>query len=852
MAKVSATMQSDRSPRGGAPEDADTTVPNKRPEVEQRPPVPSRTSRYTAYWWDSTAETPEFRDTREQVTADNHDLFPFDRRRQRRNAQQGEFAGMRSKADARIVQNPHLYRAAQRAQAMTLPDGHSFEFKPQVSVPSKSQQESPLGAPQDRVQFADTMTRLLKTQLEEIHWDNISEDWIRDACFYRAGMLKMWFQSEYLTDPLSTNRLHDMQDELTELESLWSDYRAGIFDDNDGRFQRMLDMQMAIQDKTQLSVWQGFCSETVSLERFRIDPRITSVDSFYSAKWMSEDLVMTKRDILSRFPFIIDEEGKKDGSNPKGFWGIHRDDLNNASYYDNSGDYIKNKEEERRQVDRDTRQTRLTDEQTAYDSLDDDDVLFLVRQIFIRDEGKVMVLINGLEYPAAEWVPKNTHAGWYPFFPVVMNRQSGSWYGRSDTELASDEQARLNMKMTDTEKMRELAKPRGVINGANVDEQEAWKLNQLEGGEFRTINVPGGTLTENLMWLTYNYPIHLEDVSMNLRMFDKMVGFSEAFMGNMGGQGANFATEVAVMAQGANIMIRQRQATVRRALNTVYTACAEILMQVYTEEDVKLIVGDDAYWPHLYGEEIATKLKRELTMSAITQVKTEMAAIQQDENPLLAAQQYPGIENPQQRARMIYEEMAQQEWGQLEPLTRDSLFKRLHLVVDTNPNGMLDRQQKLQNVLQFSQALAQLGVRLAPKAMGRILAELLEQEENVDDLIMVDPNVATGDVVIGLQNNPQEFLPESLSKLAAAGQVANEMLTQMAEAEGQRQAQQLAADAERVGDEAALAEELGGGGEGAAGGGMEGMPTPAAQGQSPLEAAGTQGPSAIPTGPNAQ
>jgi len=840
-------IKADRQPRDRSVMDAKDGVPQNRPEVDERPPVPSRISRYTAYWWDSTAETPEFRDTRDQVTADNHDLYPFDRRRQQRNAQQGEFAGMRSKADSRIVQNPHLYRAAQRAQAMTLPDGHTFQVKPEIPVPSESQQESPLGVPQQRAQFADTSTRLLKAQLAEISWENISEDWVRDGCFYRAGILKAWFQSEYLTDPLSQNRLHDMQDELTELESLWSDYRQGIFDQNDGRFQRMLDMQMALQDKAQVTIWRGLCAETVSLDRFRIDPRITTVDSFFSAKWMSEDLIMTKRDILSRFPYVLDPKGKKDGTNVKGFIGVHRDDLNNATYYDNSGDRLKDKEQERREVDRDARQTRMSDEQTSYDSLDDDDVLFVVRQIFIRDEGKVLVLINGLEYPAAEWVPKNTHAGWYPFFPLVMNRQHGSWYGRSDTELASDEQARLNMKMTDTEKMRELSKPRGVINGANIDEQESWKLNQIEGGEFRTINVPGGTLDENLKWLTYEYPIHLEDVSMNLRMFDKMVGFSEAFMGNMGGQGANFATEVAVMAQGANIMIRQRQAIVRRALTLVYTAMLEILIQVYSSEDVKLIVGENAYWPELYGEKVANEMKRELTMAAITQVKTEIATIQRDPQPLLAAAQYPGIEQPQERARMLYEQMAQEQWGQLEPLTRDALFKRMHLRVNTNPNGMLDRQQRLQNVLQFSQALAQLGVRLAPKAVGRILAELLEMEEDIDDLIMVDPNVAIMDVVAGIQSNPQEILPESLSKLAAAGEIANQMLTEMARQQGQQQAQQMALEAERAADGAALAEELGAG-EGA-GGGLEGSPP--AEGQSPIEAAGAQGPGAIPTGPAA-
>ena len=49
--------------------------------------------------------------------------------------------------------------------------------------------------------------------LEEIGVQSILEDWVRDATFYRAGILKAWWQHDYRTDPLSQNRLQDMQDE---------------------------------------------------------------------------------------------------------------------------------------------------------------------------------------------------------------------------------------------------------------------------------------------------------------------------------------------------------------------------------------------------------------------------------------------------------------------------------------------------------------------------------------------------------------------------------------------------------------------------------------------------------------
>ena len=133
-----------------------------------------------------------------------------------------------------------------------------------------------------------------------------------------------------------------------------ADFARGRFDKNDGRYRRMIEMHQAIMDETQLRVWQGVCAETVDLDRFRVDGAVRSFDSFYSAKWMSEDLVMTKRGILGRFTY------EKDDDDPKGFTGVHPDDLNRSNHdrqLRQPGEV--EKEDDRRKVDRDTRQLPL-------------------------------------------------------------------------------------------------------------------------------------------------------------------------------------------------------------------------------------------------------------------------------------------------------------------------------------------------------------------------------------------------------------------------------------------------------------------------------------------------------------
>jgi hypothetical protein len=782
-------MADKEASRGQIADDAD---PEKQTtQLPPRPAIPQETERYTSWWWDATAETPESRDYSRQVIADGHDLFPFDEARARRNQQDGDNCGLRTKADARLVQNPHLFRAAQRAVAMTIPDGHTFTFRARRRVASPGRQKSPLGSRPEHVRFANTLDVVIEDLLDEIEAQSILEDWVRDASCYRAGILKAWWQSDYRTTPLSQNRLHDMQDELAEVESLLRDYSRGVFTKQDGRFLRMVEMQQAIQEQTQLRIWQGICAETVDLDRFRIDPRVKSVDSFYSAKWMSEDLVLTKRDILSRFGYQLDDQDYK------GFTGVHPDDLNRGRSYDNSGDRQVRSEEARRNVDREKRGAYSTSEAASGPGTSDDDALFLVRQVWIRDEGKVLILVEGLSYPASEWTPINTPANWYPYYPLVINRQPKKWFGRSDTELASDEQARINQKQTDAEKHRDLSAPRGVYNKGAMDEQEAIKIGQIGPGEIAGLNMAGDSLTNNFAWLEYPWNPQLEDVSGNLQMLDKMVGFSESFMGNIGAD-VQFATQAQLAAAGTNIMIRSRQALVRRALQMFYSSMAEIVIQCLDENQVKLIAGEEAYWPRLYGDAESSAMQRELMQATMQQVAKEMTVVASDPEPAIKAMEFPGIETPAQRAQAIYEQEALRLWGQLEPMTRKSLFQRLQVRVKTDSDGLMAKQTRFANMATAGDFLAKLGVRLSPKAAASLLAELLDLEDEVDDLVTIDPNIAVQDVLSSMQENPDSMTPEALRLLANIGQLANQRLQEVAIQQGEAAAMQVAGQAEQA------------------------------------------------------
>ena len=85
---------------------------------------------------------------------------------------------------------------------------------------------------------------------------------------------------------------------------------------------------------------------------------------------------------------------------------------------------------------------------------------------------RIFILVDGVDYIVDSWRPSYRTTAWYPFHFLSLNPQYGTWYSRSDTELAADAQARVNQTDTDDGKLRDLAKSRVVYNRDAVDEDD--------------------------------------------------------------------------------------------------------------------------------------------------------------------------------------------------------------------------------------------------------------------------------------------------------------------------------------------------------------------------------------------
>jgi hypothetical protein len=243
-------------------------------------------------------------------------------------------------------------------------------------------------------------------------------------------------------------------------------------------------------------------------------------------------------------------------------------------------------------------------------------------------------------------------------------------------------------------------------------------------------------------------------------------------------------------------MATQRQKYVRRSLRFVCESAAELLVQALNENQVKLIAGQEAYWPPIYGQEQVEQMRRSMMVAATQIVQVRMQEVASAPVPAAAAMQYPGIENPAVYAQQVYEELAVQSWGGLEPPSREQLLRRCRLDVRVSLNADMERLSRYRMLIDLAANLGAMGVRLQPQAASRILGDLLDLGDEVDDLVMVDPAAAVQSLLQAAQEGRLMGMPpEAMQMLATLGALAQQATMQNAMEAGAEDAAAAAGEA---------------------------------------------------------
>ncbi len=714
------------------------TDTNAAPAKPVRPEVAEGVKEQVTSWWNRTDNLTQRANALFEFREANKSLFParFDPTDPRRGQTQHE---LKNGKDDRRVRVPYIYRDGLQITALTVPSDFAFgyEAKPQVKPPQMPGMPPPDTTNPMTQTFAETLEIIERDLLDEAGFIKKAQAWAQDAYTYPAAILKWSFRRQYNAESLNpVPGDKDESDALAELQSLMSLYADKEFDKNDARYQQMLDLLASLKAKARIQRWYGIELQRVPLDAFGISEDALDLVDIYDAAFMFHDALITGEQILKDNPFTTGADGNTYGVLPEELTAAQPWDTNNTSTDPNS----KNRASRNKQRTAPT----ITPGQTGVvgtQGVDPKKRLYLVREIHSKRDRTVYTLIRGISHVVRKEIPQRTSRRWYRFAVAVPNRVPNEIYGASDVELKRDIQHRIHRKRTDEEKSRNLSLPRGVYNkAAGVDEKEMVKLSNIPEGQMRGINF--GTTQQKIedlvMWLKYQHTPEAFNTSQDERDMATMGALPTQSLGATGV--ANYATEVTVASQGAQVATKFRQDNLKRELEGMIEAIGEELLQELTVEEVRNIAGPFANWPEVYDEDEALQIVTEArerarqqvapqALSVIVPLLQQGAPLGQDD----LAKQVETLAEPVFQAEMV------QRFGSVEPTTRESLFRRLRVKVHSSFTAELDAQTKVQQLAMLAEALMQVaqacqvsGMPFNPKAVLEQHAILLGGEATID------------------------------------------------------------------------------------------------------------------------
>lgn len=500
-------------------------------------------------WWDRTQETADFKDA---IARSAKDMLCI-------------LGGTQTEIDdAASVTVNHVYRNTMQTVALTVPENHSVKWSPREEVqplPGEPVPPELIQRKKGQLGLASVVGVLMRTFGEECNLQEKLEAWVQDASHFRASILKVWFQSNMVTDALSDERLPDAQDNMANLRVLTERFARGEFTRDDADFATMRDLMKGL-GKDELQVKCGIMVEEIPLTHYRVDPSVTAPEHHYTADWERHDVLKRRSEVLACFDKVKIEDLDRCS-----VWGM-----------DETGRIIKQEAQDRTSTA--TNGVNVTSQATGQAKHKDDDFM-LVSEIYDYQTNQRRTLVEGLEY-FADVQPLDKQAeGGSPFVVLVLNRVPGRWYGISDTELQDKIQAAINRLRTDEEESRDAALPRWAFDPASIEQKALDKISKAKALTYNPVPVSGkGNLVDAIVPMSGNHEHNAQDFSTSRMAFmtelRAMAMLPEQALGVTGE--AEFAAEVNVAAAGATIMAKYRQARIARALKRLYDKCAQLIL----------------------------------------------------------------------------------------------------------------------------------------------------------------------------------------------------------------------------------------------------------------------------------
>lgn len=677
-----------------------TLLGDDKKQIPPRPKVPESVQDEVKKWWKRTNDVPDFKAAARAATECQKTLFPalFDLEDPHRGKISAE---LKTRRDDRRVRVNYAYRAVLQSVATLVPDDHEATWEPIPQVGDDAQK------PEDHfTRFCDTVKAEVDKHLDEVGGQEVIKNYIQDAVSFRLACVMTTFDASYLDSPVTDMEDdRDNQQKVQRLRVLVEDHVRGVFTKSDARYAEMSALQETLEIEGDLETWAGIELTGIPIDCVRFCSSVQDFAKIYRSPWICYDALLLPDEIRQKFPYHLNSDNT--------FSGIHPADMGKISDGQQATDmtygdtYWTNQARSRGRAA--NPEPVSTEEAHKH----------VVRTVWSRATGQVIVLVEGLPYPASRWTPRKQSSNWYPFRFFRFNRVQGTAYGYSDVEMVKDIQSRMNRKKSDEEKARWLHLARYVYDAAMQDDGEMNNLMDIDPGTIKGIVLggiaEGKKIEDILIKVSMDYDPECFSTEKDEQDFQQMMGQSDQSQGATGQ--AKFAAEVKSADAGTATLSKSRLTDARNELQGLYHQIAELLVQELTPEQVKEDCGPNALWPHVFSQAEGRRIHEAIKAEADQTLKLQEATAAAQAT---AIGQTPPQASPEERQSAL-DAMVQQkcleEFGFPEPMTREALFRRMRCRVIVGMNVAADQAAQAQSMLALFEAINQGGQ--AAQAAGK-------------------------------------------------------------------------------------------------------------------------------------
>lgn len=428
--------------------------------------------------------------------------------------------------------------------------------------------------------FADTVSTVTQTMLEDAKLKKKAKAWVRAAMTCSFGILKVQYQrvTQGETDPIIRQRIADSQDNIQRLETLIKeaeDEKGRT--DADAKKRELEEALKGLQAKSEVVAAEGLVMDRVSSDRLIIDPAIEDFWEYETAAWMAEKIPMRKSEAKGKLPNL---------------------DLSTATVYKVDGN------------ERDPVASRGIF--SGAQGPAGDDAMVMVIEIWSRADNRIYTLVEGCnkQFAVEPYTPKITGERWWPYFILPFQSVDGEFAAQSLVDLLERLQEEHNETRDKFAEVRRNIRPHLIASG-DLKEKHLRVMVHPELGEIIVVDTGGAPIASMVQeGVQIKVDPAVYDTSPIRNDWEMVSGLQDAARSVV--VQPKTATEAAISDQSLAARVAEFRDQIEDGLTEIAQYASELCLLAMTPAQVETIMGtpnettgEEMAEPMLPGAEMA-------------------------------------------------------------------------------------------------------------------------------------------------------------------------------------------------------------------------------------------------------